>query len=114
MVRKDDCAMNLLRQWLGGLANLLGMPGFVRDTTYRSQNLGAAVVVKRGRLFTVVCVNGVDVYFNRFSGRIDGVGSSGSADCMLAGAPAPAPAAAGSWSAPTAPARSPTRQANSG
>lgn len=104
--------MNRLRQWLGGIANGLGLPGFVRDASYHSQQAGVAVVVKRGRLYTVVCVNGVDVYFNRLSGNIDGVGTSGTADYMPAGAPGPGPAAAAAWSAPNAPARSPTPSAS--
>lgn len=105
--------MNRLRQWLGGIVNRLGFPGFVRDATYRSQQTGAAVVVKRGRLYTVVCVNGVDVYFNRLSGNIDGVGTSGSAECMPAAVPGRDHAGAAVWSAPTAPARSPTPSASS-
>ena|SRR6185503_6434083 len=62
--------------WLGKLATRLGFPGIVQDVDYRSQAFGTEVSVKRGSLFTVVSVNGVDVYFNRFSGKIDGVGFS--------------------------------------
>jgi hypothetical protein len=48
----------------------------VQDVDYRSQAFGTEVSVKRGNLYTVVSVNGVEVYFNRFSGKIDGVGFS--------------------------------------
>jgi hypothetical protein len=87
--------MNAIRQWLGGLANALGFPGLVRDTVYRSQHPAATVVVRRGRLFTVVCVNGTDVYFNRLSGRVDGVGASQSSDCTPAAAREPGHSVAG-------------------
>lgn len=56
--------------------NGLGVPGFVADTEYRSGTPSSHVRVRRERLFTVVSVNGLDVYFRRFSGRIDGVGVS--------------------------------------
>src|SRR5262245_7735072 len=58
--------------WLGALLNLAGMPGFVRDCTYRSAS-GADVTVRVTRLFTVVTVNEFEIFFYRVSGRIDGV-----------------------------------------
>lgn len=88
--------MNIVKQWFGGLANALGLPGLVKDTVYRSQHPDATVVVRRGRLFTVICVNGTDVYFNRLSGRIDGVGANPSPDCMTAAVRGSTPSAAGS------------------
>lgn len=66
--------------WLGRLANWIGFPGLVQDIEYRSKAFGTSVRVKRGNLYTVVTVNGVDVYFCRFSGQIDGVGFSRDAD----------------------------------
>ena len=66
--------MSILRQWLGWLLNKLGLPGFVADTDYRSQQLHAHVRVRRKQLFTIVSVNGLDVYFRRLTGRLDGVG----------------------------------------
>ena len=62
--------------WLratGSLANLLGWPCVVRPCEYTSRL--ASVSVRCGPLFTVVTVNGVNVYFYRLTGRIDGVGS---------------------------------------
>lgn len=67
-------------QRFGRFANLLGVPGLVREGEYRSSSLGVVVSVKRSGLYTVVSVDGVDVYFYRFSGRIDGVGISRGAD----------------------------------
>ena len=71
-------------RWLtvcGWLANL-GFPCVVRETQYESAAHGVSVRVRVSKLFTVVTVNGVDVYFYRLTGRIDGVGFSPSADCM--------------------------------
>jgi hypothetical protein len=42
----------------------------IGDTEFRGAR-GANVRVTRGTLFTVVSVNGVDVYFHRFTGEID-------------------------------------------
>ena len=63
--------------WLratGRLANLLGCPCVVRPCEYTSRL--ASVSVRCGPLFTVVTVNGVNVYFYRLTGRLDGVGSA--------------------------------------
>jgi len=60
-------------QKLGGLMNSIGVPGIVRDVDYKS-HFGTRVQVRRGKLFTVVSVNGVNVYFDRLTGSIDSVG----------------------------------------
>ncbi len=68
--------------WLafwGWLANLAGLPGLVRECSDQSQ-LGVTVRVRKSRLFTVVTVNSVDVYFYRLTGGIDGVGFTPSSD----------------------------------
>jgi hypothetical protein len=62
---------------LGRALNTLGAPGFVRSGAYESKHTGARVRVNCGELFTVISVNGTDVYFDRLRGRIDGVGSGG-------------------------------------
>jgi hypothetical protein len=59
---------------IGRAFNALGVPCFVRKGAYESAAFGARVRVRCGELFTVVSVNEIDVYFDRFSGRIDGVG----------------------------------------
>jgi hypothetical protein len=61
--------------WLGRVLNTLGAPGFVRSGSFESRQSGTHVRVYCGELYTVVSVNGVDVYFDRLGGRIDGVGS---------------------------------------
>jgi hypothetical protein len=63
--------------WLGRTLNALGAPGSVRSGNFESQQFGARVRVQCGELYTVLSVNGTDVYFDRLGGRIDGVGSSG-------------------------------------
>lgn len=62
--------------YLGRFLNVLGYPGLVRECDYHSRGLGAYVTVKKAELYTVVCVNGLDVYFNRLTGSIDGVGAA--------------------------------------
>lgn len=60
----------------GVVANLAGLPGFVRECDYQSEPLKASVRVRRRSLYTVVTVNGLDVYFNRLTGTIDGIGGT--------------------------------------
>ncbi len=68
---------------MGRLLNLAGAPGFVRDCDYDASACQATVSVKTGQLFTVVRVNGMDVYFNRLTGTIDGIGFNPAFDCTL-------------------------------
>ena len=80
-------------RWLsfwGGIANRAGCPGLVRVGRWRSEHLEVDVAVRTSRLFTVVTVNGVDVYFYRLSGGYDGVGASRGARCRGWDAPRPA------------------------
>ena len=67
------------RFW-GRAANLAGIPAFVRECEYQSP-LGVVVRVRKGRLFTVVTVDEVEVFFYRLTGRIDGVALSSPPDC---------------------------------
>lgn len=60
--------------WLGRAARLVGYPCVVREGHYESAATGVSVSVRALDLFTVVTVNGVDVYFYRLTGGIDGVG----------------------------------------
>lgn len=74
--------VSIAKMYLGRLLNLLGLPAIVREGEYRSKELGAKVKVLRMDLSTVVSVNGFDVYFNRFTGAIEGVGFNPSVYCM--------------------------------
>lgn len=77
----------LMKLYLGKLANVAGYPALVRECEYRSPALDAVVKVKKLELFTVVTVNGLDVYFHRLTGAIDGVGANQGACCTLREAP---------------------------
>jgi hypothetical protein len=75
--------LSLLKLYLGKMLNLAGYPALVRECEYHSHALNAAIRVKKLELFTLVSVNGIDVYFNRFTGTIDGVGANPGVGCML-------------------------------
>lgn len=69
-----------LIDWLGQLANLAGLPCIMREGEYSSPSSGVTVRVRASSLFTVVTVNGVDVYFYRLTGGIDGIGITQTSD----------------------------------
>ena len=79
MLLRSACLQ--FREFLGRIVNLSGTPGFVRSCDYKASICPARVSVRVGTLFTVVSVNGLDVYFHRLTGRIDGVGATQIADC---------------------------------
>jgi hypothetical protein len=68
------------RLWAGKLLTLLGIPGIIANQTYDAAITRAKVRVHLGPLFSVVSVNGLDVYFHRLTGKIDGVGFSPASD----------------------------------
>src|SRR5882724_6564525 len=86
-------AFTLLRLWAGKVLNAIGVPGVLQPGTYEAGIGQGSVRVTVGPLFTVVTVNGLDVYFHRFTGVIDGVGFSVAAGCPADGTPVPAQAA---------------------
>jgi hypothetical protein len=57
----------------------------VRKCDYRASVCDATVSVRTRDLFTIITVNGLDIYFHRLTGMIDGVGFSQNADCTLPG-----------------------------
>ncbi len=65
---------------LGKLLNLASFPGFIRPCDYKAGITAANISVRVHDLFTVVTVNGLDIYFTRLTGKIDGVGFSPAAD----------------------------------
>ena len=65
-----------MRTWMGKVAHLAGYPCVVREGEYGSPSSGMMVSVKSSDLYTTVTVNGIDVYFNRLSGRLDSIGFS--------------------------------------
>ena len=48
------------------------MPGLLKDADFHSR-FGTKVRVQRGHFFTVVSVDGTDVYFDRLTGKIEHV-----------------------------------------
>ena len=72
------------RALAGQFANLVGLPCVIREGHYRSPSLNVSVHVRTSKLFTVVCVNGIELYFYRLSGAYDGAGVSSSPHCREA------------------------------
>lgn len=68
----------MVRLWAGRLLTALQLPGIMVAQTYEGEIARARVRVRLSPLFSVVSVNGVDIYFHRLTGRIDGVGFSAS------------------------------------
>jgi hypothetical protein len=60
------------RRGLGWLMNALGVPGLMRAARCE-QRLGIPVEVIVGKMFTVIQVREVKVFFDRVTGRFDGV-----------------------------------------
>jgi hypothetical protein len=71
----------LFREKIGQLVNLAGLPGFLRECDYDAGITDANISVRVHPLFTVVRVNGLDIYFHRITGVIDGVGVSQTSGC---------------------------------
>lgn len=69
-----------VKLWFGKLLNLAGFPAIVRECDYHSQALNADVKVRKLGLYTIVTVNGLDIFFTRFTGTMDGVGFSPTSD----------------------------------
>ena len=64
-------------RWLmfwGAVANLAGYPCLLREGRYRSDAHDVEIRVRSSNLYTVISVNGVDVYFYRLTGGFEGVG----------------------------------------
>ena len=74
---------SVIKFYLGKFLNLAGYPALVRECDYESHALGAQVRVRKVELYTIISVNGIDVYFKRFTGEIDGVGASPVAGCTV-------------------------------
>jgi len=69
---------------IGYVLNALGFPAIVRECKYGGE-LGNQVTVRKTTLYTIITVNGVDVYFTRLTGAIDGTGMVPTADANEAG-----------------------------
>jgi hypothetical protein len=65
-----------LRRGLGWILNKLGVPGFMRAAPCEHR-LGIPVEVKVDKLFTVVHVKKMKLFFDRVTGRYDGLALEG-------------------------------------
>jgi hypothetical protein len=64
----------------GRLLNLAGIPGLIRSCDYKAGITDARIRVRVGEMFTVITVDGLDIYFHRLTGQIDGVGLAAGCD----------------------------------
>ena len=69
-----------LRWWVGRFLNLCGFASPIRECEYEASICTARITVKQTALSTLITVNGLDIYFDRLSGRIYGVGLIPNAD----------------------------------
>jgi len=69
-----------VKLWLGKILNLAGFPAIVRECDYHSDALNADIKVRKHGLYTIITVNGLDIFFTRFTGTMDGVGFNPTSD----------------------------------
>jgi hypothetical protein len=75
LVKMLASRMRLWARVLAGKAyNIAGVPGIVRDCDYSATVCNARIRVRAKELFTIITVNGLEIYFHRLTGSIDGVG----------------------------------------
>lgn len=60
---------------IGAILNVAGVPGLVKDCDYEVGITDATVKVRVRDSFTIIEVSGLEIYFNRLTGKIDGVGT---------------------------------------
>lgn len=60
---------------LSKICHWLGLPGFVRPFEYVDSARGLNVRITTSPLYTVLHVNGAEFFFNRESGKYDGIGA---------------------------------------
>ena len=63
-----------IRFYIGKLLNFFGFASPIRACEYTAGICKGNISVRQGALFTIITVNGLDVYFHRLTGKIDGVG----------------------------------------
>lgn len=71
-----DIARGRFKELIGRTANRIRIPGAVQSAEIHDNATGQHIEVVVGTLFTRLTVNGRDFYFNRFTGRFNGTGSS--------------------------------------
>lgn len=60
---------------LGRILNLIRAPGFVRPMEYTGEHTGQNLKIRTSPRYTILTVNGLEFFFNRESGKFDGIGA---------------------------------------
>ncbi len=71
-----DVISSELKQELGKLLNVLGLPGLIKPLEIHDTLTNTYVQVRVSGFFTVISVDGRDFYFKRLTGEYDGSGMS--------------------------------------
>ena len=81
-----------LRIWFKGLVHLTFPFGIIApNQEYEAGITDARITVRVSRYFTVINVNGLDIYFEKLTGKIDGVGMATGCKADSSGLSFPAP-----------------------
>jgi hypothetical protein len=83
LAEKVHTNLRMKLRYLGALLHRIGMPGWVKEGDYVSPSFGTTVSVRVSPLYTRVSIDGTEVFFDRVTGRIDGIGFSRGVDCKL-------------------------------
>ena len=65
-----------VRELAGRALSRLGAPGAIADCEFKDAVTGREIQVEVGALCVRLSIDGRDYYFDRFSGRYDGMGSA--------------------------------------
>ena len=70
---------------IGELLQHLGIPGLIAPFTHQDEESGLAVSLRTSPRYTVLTVNGKELYFLRENGKFDGTGALSSDPTELNG-----------------------------
>lgn len=57
------------------LLNKMGLPGFVTPISFDDELTGQTINIRISDYFTIISIDGRDLYFHRLNGKFDGTGS---------------------------------------
>jgi len=63
-----------MRYLLGKLLHWVRMPGFIRPFQYRDLNSGRLISVRTSPQYTILSIDGKELFFIRETGKFDGIG----------------------------------------
>lgn len=61
---------------IGHALNLFAAPGFIRPVEQYYRSINKTIKVEVTELFTIISIDGIDWYFYRLNGKLDGWGTS--------------------------------------